>query len=77
MTISSTSSQFGSLFNSATTGIQRAETQANTAANDIAHGNIDAQSMVSLDEAEIEVKANAASIRTGDEMWGALLNVKA
>lgn len=66
----------GSLFASSGEGIRRAVTKADVAGEQIAAGDLDVQSFVDLDEAQIMVKANAATMRAGDEMLGTLLDVK-
>ena len=58
-------------------GLQRASTQANTAAQKIASGEVEARPIVELSTAEAAFKANAAVIRTLNEMDDQLLDILA
>jgi len=69
-------SSLNNVFASAQKGIQRAVKQADDAADQLASGDIDPEPVVNLDEAAVQVKLNAITMRTGDEMIGSLLNVK-
>ena len=55
-------------------GIRRAITQAGAASEKLADGEITPENMVALLEAKALVKANAASIRTADEIRRTLLD---
>jgi hypothetical protein len=57
--------------------MKKAMTQANVAGESIANGDVSPENMVSLDEASVEMKANAVTLRVADEMIGTLLNQKA
>lgn len=76
MNVTPAPSSVNNLFASAQEGIQRALKQANVAANQLAEGDVDPQSIIDLNEASIMVKLNAVTMRTGDEMLGTLLNTK-
>jgi hypothetical protein len=65
------------LFAAPLQGIQRGLAQAGEAAGKIAQGDLSPQNIVSQIEAEILVKANAVSLRTADEILGALLDEEA
>lgn len=58
-------------------GLQRASNQANTAAQRIVEGEVDAKPIVELKSAEHGFAANAAVIRTLDEMDDRLLDILA
>jgi len=77
--ISPTDSSAGSLnlFAAPLQGIQRGLAQADEAARKIAAGDVSPQNVVDQMEASILVKANVASMRTADEVLGALLDEKA
>ena len=72
-----TASSLRSAFETSLTGIQRAETKMNKAATNIANGDIDADQVVTLSQAAIEAKANALTVRSADETYGALLRTLA
>ena len=77
MNVSATpSAAIGNLFSSARDGIHRAVTKANSAGEQLANGELDAEPLIDLDQAALLVKLNTAALRTGDEMFGSLLNVK-
>ncbi len=58
-------------------GLQRANAQADKAANRIVSGEIEARPIVELKTAETAFKANAAVIRTLDELDDRLLDILA
>jgi hypothetical protein len=58
-------------------GLKKAQTQVEDAAQNIAAGSLDPEDIVSLSQAAISVKANAAVIRTENENTQALLNITA
>lgn len=76
MNVTSSSGPINPLFASAREGIQRGIKQADIAADQLAHGEIDPQPVVDLDEAAMLVKLNMVTLRTGDEMLGSLLDTK-
>jgi hypothetical protein len=65
------------LFAAPLDGIRRGMEQANQAATKIAAGDVSPENVVSQIQAEILVKANAASMRTADEILGTLLDATA
>lgn len=73
------SASFGQLelFEVPRQGLQRAFNQAGEAAARIAEGEVTPDNMVDLLEAEALVKANAAVLRTADDMIGWLFDEKA
>ena len=58
-------------------GIRRGTNRATAAANSLAGGEIDAEQIVELMLAQKVVKANAAYVRTADDLLGTLLNTQA
>jgi hypothetical protein len=58
-------------------GIRRAINQADKAGENIAAGQIEPDNMIDLLQAAILVKANAATLKTADEMLGAILDTRA
>ena len=76
MNVSPASPVMNSLFTSAAQGIHRAMAKANEAGEQVADGELDPESFIELNESELLMKANVATMRTGDEMLGTLLNVK-
>lgn len=73
MNVTPTSS--ADLFRTSVQGLQRAEAQANKAAQKIAEGEIEAKHIVDLKTAEAAHKANAAVIRVADRMQDDLLDI--
>lgn len=65
------------LFEAPRQGMQRAFAQAGEAAARISEGEVTPDNMVSLLESEALVKANAAVLRTADDMIGWLFDEKA
>ena len=67
--------------NSATTnaidGLKKAQSQLEQASQNIASGSQDPQDIVSLSQAATGFKANAAVIKTDDELTKTLLDIKA
>ncbi len=74
MTVSSVS--IGSVLGNAVEGINRATEQMNQAAQNIAEGNIDPRDIISMIQAETGVGANAAVVRTADDTFKRLLDIK-
>lgn len=64
-------------FATAVQGLRRATSQANSAAQRIVEGEIEPRPIVELKSAEHGFKANAAVIRTLDEMDERLLDILA
>lgn len=62
---------------SALQGLKKADNQLNQAAQDIAGGSQDPLDVVSLSQAATSFKANAAVIKTQDQLTQSLLNIKA
>ena len=58
-------------------GLKKASSQIENAAQNIAGGSQDPQDIVSLSQAATSFKANAAVIKTDDEMTKTLLDIKA
>jgi flagellar hook protein FlgE len=58
-------------------GLKKADSQLNQAAQNIAGGSQDPEDIVALSEASTGFKANAAVIRTADDMTKTLLDIKA
>ena len=58
-------------------GLKKAQDQLQQAANNIAGGSQDPQDIVSLSQASTGFKANAAVIRTDDQLNKSLLDIKA
>ncbi|WP_395018312.1 flagellar basal body rod C-terminal domain-containing protein [Dongia sp.] len=58
-------------------GLKKATNTVNNAAQNIAGGSQDPQDIVSLSQAATSFKANAAVIKTSDEMTKSLLDIKA
>ncbi|GAB2178224.1 flagellar basal body rod C-terminal domain-containing protein [Dongia sp. agr-C8] len=58
-------------------GLKKATNTVNDAAQNIAGGSQDPQDIVSLSTAATSFKANAAVIKTSDEMTKTLLDIKA
>src|SRR5262249_12263383 len=70
----------GAVSNSTSTalqGLKKAQDQLQQAANSIAGGSQDPEDVVSLSPASIGFKANAAVIRTDDQMQQSLLDITA
>ena len=65
------------LFEAPRQGMQRAFAQAAESAERIAAGELNVDNMVGLIEAEALAQANAAVLRTADEMTGWLFDEKA
>jgi hypothetical protein len=65
------------LFEAPRQGMQRAFAQAGEAAQRISEGDVSPDNMVDLLEAEALAKANAAVIRSADDMIGWLFDEKA
>jgi hypothetical protein len=65
------------LFEAPRQGMQRAFAQAGEAAQRISEGDVSPDNMVDLLEAESLAKANAAVLRTADDMIGWLFDEKA
>jgi hypothetical protein len=72
-----TASSLRSAFETSLAGMQKAEKKMNKAAANIADGDIDADQVVTLSQAAIEAKANALTVRSADETYGALLRTLA
>ncbi|PTY07442.1 flagellar biosynthesis protein FlgE [Opitutaceae bacterium EW11] len=73
----SSASNLGSFLVYPQQGIDRAFSMANAAGKKLADGDLDPESMIDLDQAQMMVKMNVAVMKTGDEMLGTLLNVRA
>lgn len=75
----SATSHYGQLelFEAPRQGMQRAFAQAADSAERIAAGELNVDNMVGLIEAEALAQANAAVLRTADEMTGWLFDEKA
>jgi flagellar hook protein FlgE len=58
-------------------GLKKAQNTLNTAAQNIAGGSQDPEDIVSLSQAAISFKANAAVIKTDNEISKTLLDIKA
>lgn len=58
-------------------GLKKAQNTLDNAAQNIAGGSQDPQDIVSLSQAATSFKANAAVIKTNDEMSKTLLDIKA
>ena len=58
-------------------GLKKAQSTLDQAAQNIAGGSLDPQDIVSLSQAATSFKANAAVIKTDDEMTQTLLDIKA
>jgi flagellar hook protein FlgE len=58
-------------------GLKKAQNTVDQAAQNIAGGSQDPQDIVSLSQAATSFKANAAVIKTDDEMSKTLLDIKA
>ncbi|MDQ7249537.1 flagellar basal body rod C-terminal domain-containing protein [Dongia sedimenti] len=58
-------------------GLKKAQNTLQNAAQNIAGGSQDPQDIVSMSQAATSFKANAAVIRTQDEMSKTLLDIKA
>ena len=58
-------------------GLKKAQNSVNTAAQNIAGGSQNPEDIVSLSQAASSFKANAAVIKTEDEMTKSLLDIKA
>lgn len=69
-TITSISSQ-------AAAGLHRASSRLSAAAQSIAEGGPDVAAAVETMQARTDFKANAAVLRTADQMLGALLDIRA
>jgi hypothetical protein len=72
-----TASSLRSAFETSLAGMQKAEKKINKAAANISDGDIDADQVVTLSQAAIEAKANALTVRSADETYGALLRTLA
>lgn len=66
-----------SAISTAVEGLKKAQAQVEDAAQNIAAGSLDPEDIVSLSQAAISVKANAAVIRSEGENTQALLNITA
>ena len=75
MDVSSVSTN--STISTAIEGLKKAQSQLEGAAQNIASGSQDPQDIVSLSQAATSFKANAAVIKTDDEMTKTLLDIKA
>ncbi|HVO01555.1 MAG TPA: hypothetical protein VMT54_05100 [Candidatus Cybelea sp.] len=58
-------------------GLKKADNELNEASQNIAGGSQDPKDIVSLSQAATSFKANAAVIKTQDEVTQSLLNIKA
>ena len=58
-------------------GLKKAQSQLEQASQNIASGSQDPQDIVSLSQAATGFKANAAVIKTDDELTKTLLDIKA
>ena len=58
-------------------GLKKAQNTVGQAAQNIAGGSLDPQDVVSLSQGANNFKANAAVIKTADEMTKSLLDIKA
>lgn len=58
-------------------GLKKAQSTLNTAAQNIAGGSQDPEDIVALSQAAISFKANAAVIKTDNEISKTLLDIKA
>jgi hypothetical protein len=65
------------LFAAPLEGIRRGVAQAGDAAVKIAQWDVSPENMIAQLQGEVLVKANAAVLRTADEIFGALLDTKA
>jgi flagellar hook protein FlgE len=66
-----------SAISNAVQGLQKNQAQIDQTAQNIASGSLDPQDVVSLSQAATSFKANAAVIRTDNEMTQQLLNITA
>ena len=66
-----------SVLGQALVGLNRAFNQADAAARRISGGNVEAKPVLELQAAETAVKANAAVIRSADQMQQRLLDILA
>lgn len=66
-----------STISNAVQGLQKNQAQIEQTAQNIASGSLDPQDVVSLSQAATSFKANAAVIRTDNEMTQQLLNITA
>jgi flagellar hook-associated protein FlgK len=66
-----------SAISTAIQGLQKNQAQIEQTAQNIASGSLDPQDVVSLSQAATSFKANAAVIRTDNEMTQSLLNITA
>jgi hypothetical protein len=66
-----------SAISTAVEGLKKAQNQVEDAAQNIAAGSLDPEDIVSLSQAALSVKTNAAVIRTENENTQALLNITA
>jgi hypothetical protein len=73
MNVSPTSS--ADLFRTGAQGLQRAEAQANKAAQKLADGELEAKHIIDLKTAEAAHKANAAVLGVADRMHDDLLDI--
>lgn len=76
MSISSVTPNANSALYTAREGMGRAEDKLNEAAGKISQGDISSSRMVDLIVSERMYQANAAVVRTSDEMLGTLIDVK-
>ncbi len=75
MDVSSVSSSTAT--SNAIEGLKKAQSTLDTAAQNIAGGSQDPQDIVSLSQAATSFKANAAVIKTDNEITKTLLDIKA
>jgi hypothetical protein len=76
--ISATSTSIsGNLFSAPIEGVRRGFAQAGDAATKIAQGDVSPGNVVAQIQAEVLVQANAVSMRTADEILGALIDTTA
>ena len=66
-----------STISNAVQGLQKNQAQIEQTAQNIASGSLDPQDVVSLSQAATSFQANAAVIRTDNEMTQQLLNITA
>jgi len=67
----------GDLFAAPREGIQRGVSHVNAAADKLAEGEITPENMIEVMQAETLVKANAAYLRSVQNVLGSLLNTRA
>jgi hypothetical protein len=65
------------MFSNAVDGLKKATAAVDQAAQNIAGGSLDPEDVVSLSQSAISFKANAAVLRTENEVSQSLLNITA